>query len=96
MCGSNRKSLQPAIQASVLPGERFQLSAVTLAVHPDAGKSWSVQEAIISIQMRLDMGISQTAITEQRRCIQAPAVTWSGTKLQFFSVLIFKVNKMYT
>lgn len=96
MCGSNGKSLQPVIQVSVLPGEWFQLIAVTLPVHPNAGKSWSVQETVISIQMRLDMGISQTATTEERRCIQAPAVTWSGTELKLFSVLIFKVNKMYT
>ena len=45
--------------------------------------------------MKLEMGISQTPSTEDRRCIEVPVITEAGRKLKFLTVLIFKVNKVY-
>ena len=49
-----------------------------------APKTWkvlSIQDVVK--QMRLDMDISQKAITEARRCVQVLAINESGTKLVF-------------
>lgn len=47
------------------------------------------------LQMKLEMGISQTPSTQDRRCIEVPVITETGRKLEFLSALIFKVNKVY-
>ena len=39
--------------------------------------------------MKLEMGISQTPSTQDRRCIEMPVITEAGRKLKFLSVLIF-------
>lgn len=71
--------------------EWFQLITVT-SVPANAGKSWSIQEAVTN---ETEMGISQTPSTQDRRCIEVPVITETGRKLEFLSALIFKVNKVY-
>lgn len=92
ICVTSTGSLYSLRYRFLFSSEWFQLITVTSLSLQMQGSLGLYKR---QLQMKLEMGISQTPSTQDRRCIEVPVITETGRKLEFLSALIFKVNKVY-